>query len=155
MRKLHNFVILLVLAGVIGWYGVQATKVLREGEAVTVSADGRPIEEYYDHQSNCDTVRRIGEIPGVNAAAVLNRGKDILVGITVSETSSAEVEALAAAIVTEEFGADINLAMAVGGGEASDIMELSYYLQQGLSATATDRRFDRLFRKVRQRQPAE
>nr|QGT50986.1 hypothetical protein Firmicute1046_0620 [uncultured Firmicutes bacterium] len=155
MRKLHSLAILLLLAGVIGWYGVQATKVLREGETVTVAADGRPIEEYYDHQSNCEAVRRIGEISGVNAAAVLNRGKDILVGITADETSPAELEALAAAIINEEFGADSTIAMAVGGGDASDVMELSYYLQQGLSATATDRRFDRLFRKVQQKQAAE
>lgn len=148
MQKMRNFVLLFLLVGVLGWYGVKVTDILRNEVAVTTSADGRPTEEFYDRQNNGDAVRRIGEIPGVSAAAVLNRGEDILVGITTAENAPSDLEALVSAVIAEEFGENVNLALAVGGGAASDIMELSYYLNQGISVAASDRRFDSLFRRV-------
>lgn len=156
MKKLRSMVILFLTLGVISWYGVTLTNVFRE-DAVTTSAGGLPAEEYYDQTSNRNAARRIGEIPGVNAAAVLNRGEEILAGITVTETEEmpVEIKELSAAIIKEEFGEEIQLALAIGGSEASDIMELSYYLREGMSARSTDRRFLQLFRKVQQKQTAE
>lgn len=155
LKKMRNLLFLFLLLGVLGWYGFKVTNIFREEAAIKTSADSRPTEEYYNHQSNGVAVRRIGEITGVTAAAVLNRGEDILVGITTSENISHDLESLVTTVITEEFGESTNLALAVGGGAASDIMELSYYLNEGISTAAADKRFDSLFRKVRQGETAE
>lgn len=154
MGKLRSFVVLFLLVCLIGWFGGKVKDVFHEDAALSF-ADGIPVEEYYDHSSNRNTAQRLGQLAGVNAVAVLDKDERILIGVTSSQEFPPDFEAFAANVVKEEFGENKEIAIALGGAAASDVMELSYYLRQGMTSYVTERRFAQLFQRICKEQGAE
>lgn len=101
-----------------------------------------PMEEFSNDEQCLNAVRRLSSFfPAINSAAVLNKNKSVLCGISTgnkSELSKAEIEQ----VIYNIFPEIKALRIEINTKRADDIMELSYLSKSSVKKKYISSRFD-------------